>query len=714
MAKPTRSDRRNRLWLVAMFTALISGVVGLLAAGAFADVVDATLVGGSVLNPSISEGGSFSETISYSIHDTNGKSQLSSSNPATVDFALSGAPSWVHLSVSSLTFTQYDESESLTVSGTAPAGSSASSPYTIGINPTSDLATSQLNVTNGDETINLEVVAPTVTDTTAPTINFSASPDGKSGWFKTAPATMQVTATDSDDGGVASLSCNLDGSPVTLTNAGSTATTMYGDISTSADGDHAVSCRAADSSNNTAMADGDLKLDTAAPTVSGAPTTDPNGNGWYNSSVVIGWACSDTTSGVVPSGTGSCPADSTISTQGADQTVNSGPVSDIAGNSGSADSSPGVSIDTDPPTVSCTPPTPDYPEGGGWYAANQSVSCQASDGLSGLADSNDSNFTLGPTTIADGSYGSQQLGPEDVSDAAGNSETTGSFTLQIDRQAPTISDEGTGDTPTGSDGTREWYDHAVAVGFSASDGGSGLASCSSPWTAKTSGAGLGVTASSGACADNVGNTNPGISSSGYNVDTVAPTVAVTGPTDGGSYTLGNVPTAGCNTSDTLSGVATAASVEVTGGTADGVGTYTATCSGAADHAGNTADPVSITYSVAYRFSGFLAPVNNPKTINTGKAGRTYPVKWQLTDVNENYISDLGAVVSVTYASTSCGTFTDDSTDALETTATGDTTLRYDSTANQYVYNWATSTKGCFTLFLKLNDGTTHDAYFSLS
>ena len=58
-----------------------------------------------------------------------------------------------------------------------------------------------------------------------------------------------------------------------------------------------------------------------------------------------------------------------------------------------------------------------------------------------------------------------------------------------------------------------------------------------------------------------------------------------------------MPTAACSTTDALSGVATQASLSVTGGNADGTGSFTATCSGATDNAGNSAAPVSVSYTV---------------------------------------------------------------------------------------------------------------------
>ena len=91
------------------------------------------------------------------------------------------------------------------------------------------------------------------------------------------------------------------------------------------------------------------------------------------------------------------------------------------------------------------------------------------------------------------------------------------------------------------------------------------------------------------------------------LDTTPPVVTVTGVSANRHYIIGAVPTPGCHTTDD-SMVATPASLTVTTTGAHGDGSFTATCAGAVDLAGNTqAAPVSVTYTVVYGFGRFLSP-----------------------------------------------------------------------------------------------------------
>jgi hypothetical protein len=294
-------------------------------------------------------------------------------------------------------------------------------------------------------------------------------------------------------------------------------------------------------------------------------------------------------------------------------------------------------------------------------------------------------------------------------DSAGNAEApVQSASFKIDATPPTIHAAAT--TPPNANG---WYDANVTVHFTCSDALSGVASC--PADQNLSSEGTAVSSTAHTATDAAGNTSVSSNVVSIRLDKTAPSVTVTGVTSGASYTLGTAPTAGCSTTDALSGVDTQASLQLSGGSATNrVGSFTATCSGARDKAGNGGS-ASATYTVSYTFGGFLAPVDNPPTVNTGKAGRTYPVKFQLPTGGGGFIGDLSAVKSITYQGTSCGAFGSGPTDPLETTTTGSSGLRYDSTANQYVYTWATpSTAGCYTLFLTLDSGQVFRAYFNLS
>lgn len=115
----------------------------------------------------------------------------------------------------------------------------------------------------------------------------------------------------------------------------------------------------------------------------------------------------------------------------------------------------------------------------------------------------------------------------------------------------------------------------------------------------------------------------------------------------------------------------------------------------------------------YTFIGFQSPVNNPPQVNTGKGGKTYPVKFQVKDATGAYVTSLSVVKSITATATNCdptGT-----PDALEVTATGGTALRYDATANQFVFNWQTPKRsGCYTLTFTLDNDDAYSADFRLS
>ena len=115
---------------------------------------------------------------------------------------------------------------------------------------------------------------------------------------------------------------------------------------------------------------------------------------------------------------------------------------------------------------------------------------------------------------------------------------------------------------------------------------------------------------------------------------------------------------------------------------------------------------------SYSFGGFLAPIDNPPVVNIGTAGKTYPVKFRVRDEAGNVVSSLSAVSSVKYKAVSCSGFLGDPGDAIETTSTGATSLRF--AGDQFIYNWKTpSVRGCYQLFVILADGGVHTANFSL-
>lgn len=457
--------------------------------------------------------------------------------------------------------------------------------------------------------------------------------------------------------------------------------------------------------------------DTTPPTAS--PTQNPAANsaGWDNSDVTVTWNWADN-----PGGSGIDPAHCTqSSTSSGEGTLTlTATCTDLAGNQGTASYT--VKVDKTPPELllsgSDAGPSgwittaPAFAEVIASDRGSQLAAETCSDAVNGGAPS-----VLFSATAVQTTFTSPQLitgnGTHVVSctmsDGAGNS-TTQSLTLKLDTTAPTITAAAT--TQPNANG---WYTGPVTVQFTCSDapGGSGLAAGACPADQVLSTEGAAISSTAQTVSDIAGNTSAPSNVVTVKIDHTPPVVAVTGVTDGASYTLGSVPQAGCSTTDSLSGVATRATLALSGGNANGVGSFTASCSGGTDAAGNAAAPISVHYTVGYHFSGFQAPVSNPPAVNSGKAGRAYPLNFQLTNGSGGFIRTLSAVTSVTYQSVSCGSFSGAS-DALDAGTVGNSGLQYDATTHTYTYVWKTpSAAGCYVLTLTLDSGQTFTADFNL-
>lgn len=139
--------------------------------------------------------------------------------------------------------------------------------------------------------------------------------------------------------------------------------------------------------------------------------------------------------------------------------------------------------------------------------------------------------------------------------------------------------------------------------------------------------------------------------------------------------------------------------------------------------GNNGDNYLITYNGAkltigaWTFKGFYQPVDMSTATttvwNTAKGGSTVPLKFELFK-GSNELTDTANIKPVQYTKVSCSTGTGVE-DAIETVATGGTSLRYDTTGGQFIYNWKTPTGAgsCYKATVTAQDGSTISAYFKM-
>jgi hypothetical protein len=284
-------------------------------------------------------------------------------------------------------------------------------------------------------------------------------------------------------------------------------------------------------------------------------------------------------------------------------------------------------------------------------------------------------------------------------DTVGNTATSDlDFTVKIDKTAPTI--DGSASPAPNAAG---WNNTNVTVSFDCVDVLSGVpaGNCPADVLLENDGADQSVTRS---VTDAAGNTASD-TVSGINIDKTAPNVSVTGVSAGGNYTLGSVPAAGCSTTDAISGVAQNASVNVTGGTPNGVGTFTATCSGASDNAGNPGS-ASATYTVAYGgVSGILQPINYDDS-SIFSRGKAVPVKFKLAGDEPNGFNY--STWKLERVKVSCTDFGDEGTTFEQIVENPSQTFRYDQSADQYIINanFKNETVGtCWRVKVTLDDSS---------
>jgi arabinan endo-1,5-alpha-L-arabinosidase len=294
-----------------------------------------------------------------------------------------------------------------------------------------------------------------------------------------------------------------------------------------------------------------------------------------------------------------------------------------------------------------------------------------------------------------------------ASDAAGNTDATAATsTWTVDATAPTLAWNAAGDTCS-VPGNAGWCRGTQTASFTASDATSGLANApEAAFTRSTSDNGSAVVIASGAVCDVAGNCAASVDAGPYKIDSAAPTLQPT--VSPNPVLLNGSATANPNAADSLSSVESSSC-----GAADTrtVGAKTVACQ-AIDAAGNTASAAA-SYNVSYNFGGFLQPVDNLPAMNVAKAGQAVPLKWRLTDANNNAVTNLSSV-TVTAATLSCSTGT--TTDQVEEYAAGASGLQ-NLGNGYYQFNWKTPTTYaglCKTLQLDVGEGALRTANFNFT
>ena len=347
--------------------------------------------------------------------------------------------------------------------------------------------------------------------------------------------------------------------------------------------------------------------------------------------------------------------------------------------------------DTTAPTLNLSNVTA---EATGPSGAAVTYSASASDLVDGsitpsCSPASGSIFPLGTTTVNCS-----------ASDAAGNTSNASFSVSVVDTTPPTVT------VPANMTVEATGPSGAVAnFSASASDTVDGpLAATCTPASGSTFP--LGTTTVNCSATDAAGNTG----NATFTVkvqDTTAPTLTLpANMTVSATSAAGAAVTFSASATDIVDG-SVAVSCTPASGSTFAPGTTTVTCS-ATDAAGNTASG-SFTVTVKFQLLGFYQPVDMGIMNNT-KGGSTVPLKFEVF-AGTTELTNTSIVQTFTQR-INCAAGTGDD---IEQYATGNTTLRYDTTSGQFIFNWQTPrTPGsCYRVTLTTTDGTSIYAEFRL-
>jgi hypothetical protein len=342
----------------------------------------------------------------------------------------------------------------------------------------------------------------------------------------------------------------------------------------------------------------------------------------------------------------------------------------------------------------------------GWYVSNVTVTWSAIDPESGIA----SSTGCGSTSIT-----TDTAGLTLTCSATNGAGLFRSNTVTIKRDATPPMIVG---SRTPAPNAAGWNNTNVTISFTCTDSLSGVtpgySTGGTTLTANTPPAGVTV---SGVCADLAGNSG-GTSVGPIKIDKTPPTITITAPANGGMYLLNAAVASNFSCSDALSGISICVGPVASGTnfSTNTVGTQNFTVT-STDVAGNQAQ-VTSTYSVGYRFVGFLTPLTTagsvaaPTFSGTVKQGSAVPLKWELFDSNGSVISSLSSVTSI-IACPNSGPSGPPGTPCVllyspTIGAKGNSTFRFSSP--QFIFNWDTTSTigpvaGFFTVEVQLNDGS---------